>query len=98
MISVLCGTLLLLLANSPPEHSTHRDKYTPGSVPTDPGVYLSCFCLSFWFDPDTAFVHQVNLLLNDLLMVFSVFHGLTIQVEILGVDRLLINDLVEFGA
>src|SRR5437879_5205064 len=54
--------------------------------------------LSFWFDPNPALVHQVNLLLNDLLMVFSVLHRLTIQIQILGIDRLLINYLVEFGA
>ena len=43
-------------------------------------------------------MHQVNLLLNNLLPVFSMLHGLTIEVEVLGIDRLLVEQLVEFGA
>jgi hypothetical protein len=55
-------------------------------------------CLPLGFDPDAAFVHQVNLLLNNLLTVFSMLHGFTIQVQVLWIDGLFIKHLVEFGA
>src|SRR6266700_6097503 len=57
----------------------------------------SCCYLAFWFDPYSALVHQINLFLNDLLAIFSVFHGFTVQVEVFGIDGLLVEELVQLG-
>src|SRR6266516_192823 len=54
-------------------------------------------CLSLWLHPDTSLVHQVNLFLNDLLSVLSMLHRLAIQVQILRINRLFVEQLVEFS-
>src|SRR5881296_2155326 len=48
--------------------------------------------------PDPAVVHQLDLPLDDLLAVLGVLHRLALEVEVLRVDRLLVEDLVELGA
>src|SRR2546425_8831125 len=48
--------------------------------------------------PDPAVMHQPDLALDDLLAVLGVLHGLALEVEVLRVDRLLVEDLVELGA
>src|SRR3989337_2254221 len=48
--------------------------------------------------PDAALVHQGDLLLDDLLAVLGVLHRGALEVEVLGVDRLLVQDLVQLGA
>src|SRR5712691_4757837 len=53
--------------------------------------------LSLRFDPDTTFMHQIDLSLNHLLSIFSMLHWFAVQIEILRVDGLLIEQLVEFG-
>jgi hypothetical protein len=61
-----------------------------------PHVPLNLFsvCLSLRLYPDTPFVHQVDLLLNDLLPVLSMLHRLAIQVQILRINRLFVNNLI----
>jgi hypothetical protein len=61
-------------------------------------VVACLLCLPLGLDPDTALVHQVNLLLNDLFTILGVLHRFTIQIKILGINGLLIEQLVEFGA
>src|SRR5262249_60637837 len=48
--------------------------------------------------PDPPVVHQLDLPLDDLLAVLGVLHGLTLEIEVLRIDRLLVEQLVEFGA
>ncbi len=53
--------------------------------------------LSLGFDPDAAFMHQVDLLLNDLFTVLGVLHGFAIKVEVFGINRLFVEYLIEFA-
>src|SRR5258708_18234062 len=55
-------------------------------------------CLSLGFDPDAAFVHEVDLLLNDFLTVLGVLYWCAFEVEVFGINGLLVEELVEFGA
>jgi hypothetical protein len=48
--------------------------------------------------PDTAVVHEPDLALDHLLAVLSVLHGHPLEIEVLGVDRALVDDLVELGS
>jgi len=52
--------------------------------------------LTFGLDPDAALVRQAALGLADLLTVFCVLHGDAKQVEVLGIDGLLVEYLIEF--
>src|SRR5579884_3196292 len=62
-------------------------------------ILYTCFCtLALRLDPDAALVQQVDLSLDNLLAVLSMLHRLTLQVEIFGIDRLLIEQLVKLGA
>src|SRR5205814_916778 len=47
--------------------------------------------------PDAALVHQPDLPLDDLLAVLGVLHRRALEVEVLRVDRPLVEDLVELG-
>ncbi len=69
------------------------DASVPTQLPRSPRPYLS-----LGFDPDTAFVHQVDLLLDDLLSVLGVLHGFAVKVEVFRVNGLFVEYLVEFGA
>src|ERR1700693_6088833 len=53
---------------------------------------------AFWLFPDAALVHQRDLPVDHLLLILGVLHGHAIEVEILGIDRLLVDDLIELGA
>src|SRR5262245_33150904 len=53
--------------------------------------------LSIGLGPDSPVVHEPDLPADDLLAVLLVLHGLALEVEVLGVDRLLVDDLVELG-
>lgn len=55
------------------------------------------FILALGFDPDVAFVHQVNLFLNDLFMILGMFHWCAMQIKVFGIDWLLVQHLVEFS-
>src|SRR5262249_19631264 len=48
--------------------------------------------------PDTPVVQEADLALDDLVAVLGVLHRCPLEVEILGVDRLLVEELVELGA
>src|SRR6266478_2982127 len=48
--------------------------------------------------PDPAVVHQLDLPLDDLLAVLGVLHRLALEIEVLRIDRLLVEELVELGA
>src|SRR6266851_5519376 len=72
-------------------HPTSHNSFDPG--PTSPPN-----CLSLRLHPDVAFVHQVDLLLNDLFTVLVVLHGFAVKVEVFGINRLFVEHLVEFGA
>jgi len=61
-------------------------------------VSLYPVCLPIGFDPNTAFMHQVDLLLNDLFTVLGVLHGFAVKVEVFRVNGLFVEYLVEFGA
>ena len=68
-------------------------------------LWLCRFChqltsvyLSLRFDPDAAFMHQVDLFLNDLFTVLVVLHGFAVKVEVFGINRLFVEHLVKFGA
>ena len=47
--------------------------------------------------PDVPLVHQVDLPLVDLFPVFGVLHRRPVQVQVLGIDGLIIDDLIELG-
>src|SRR5580765_3466531 len=48
--------------------------------------------------PDAAVVHQADLAPDDLLPVLGMLHRRPLEIEVLGVDRLLVEQLVELGA
>src|SRR5262249_57836291 len=48
--------------------------------------------------PDPPVVHQLDLPLDDFLAVLGVLHGLTLEIEVLRIDRLLVEQLVELSA
>src|SRR5437868_10055138 len=48
--------------------------------------------------PYTGIVHKANLRFDYLFAVLGVFHGLSFQVKVLGIDRLLVKDLVQLSA
>src|SRR6185436_18514719 len=48
--------------------------------------------------PDSALVHQLDLLLDDFLAIFCMLHGLALQVEVLRIDRLFVDDLIQLRA
>src|SRR5438093_4210448 len=48
--------------------------------------------------PDAAVVHEPDLAPDDLLAILLVLHGRAVEVEVLRVDRLLVEELVELGA
>jgi len=43
-------------------------------------------------------VHQIDLFASDFFVVFGVFHGLALEIEIFRIDRFFVDDLVELGA
>jgi predicted HTH domain antitoxin len=45
--------------------------------------------------PDIALVHQFNLFLCDLFLIFRMFHRFAFQVEVLRINRFLVHDLVQ---
>src|SRR2546425_2603008 len=47
--------------------------------------------------PDAAVVHELDLALDDLLAVLGVLHRRALEIEVLGIDRLLVEQLVELG-
>src|SRR5262245_49078437 len=53
--------------------------------------------LALWLDPDAALVHQAYLALDNLLAILRMLHGRALQVEVLRIDRLLVEELIEFG-
>ena len=69
------------------------DASVPTQLPRSPRPYLS-----FGLDPYATFVHQVDLLLNDLLSVLVVLHGFPVKVEVFGINGLFVKHLIEFGA
>src|SRR6516225_3151081 len=54
--------------------------------------------LSFRFFPNPTLMHQCNLFFCDLFVVRRVFQGLALHVEILGIDRLFVDNLIELSA
>jgi hypothetical protein len=54
--------------------------------------------LAFWLLPDAAIVHEPDLALDHSLTVFRVLHRFPFQIEVLGIDRLLVKYLVKLGA
>src|SRR5215510_14274523 len=69
-------------------------------VPSAPGIDARIHTppSALWLLPDPAIVHQLDLPLDDLLAVLGVLHGLTLEIEVLRIDRLLVEKLVELGA
>src|SRR5205807_4865999 len=53
-----------------------------------PGARACPGALAIRFDPDAAFVHEINLTLNNLFAILRVLHGLAIEIEILGINWL----------
>src|SRR5262245_16026639 len=47
--------------------------------------------------PDAALVHQADLALDHLVPVLLVFHRRSLEVQVLRVDRLLVQELIELG-
>src|SRR5215468_1321927 len=45
--------------------------------------------------PDAAVVHEADLAPDDLVSIFLVLHGGALQIEVLRIDRLLVQELVE---
>ena len=43
-------------------------------------------------------MHEPNLTFNYLLSVFGMFHWLSLQIQVLGIDRFLLKQLVKFSA
>jgi hypothetical protein len=43
-------------------------------------------------------VHEADLAPDDLLAILLVLHGLALEVEVLGIDGLLVEELVELGS
>src|SRR6266446_1763884 len=48
--------------------------------------------------PDAAFLHQPDLAVDHLPLVFGMPAGGFVEIEVLRIDRLLIDDLRQFGA
>src|SRR5690242_11905866 len=48
--------------------------------------------------PDTALLHQLDLAVDHVALVLGMLAGNRLGVEILGVDRLLVDDLRQLGA
>src|SRR5579875_2530722 len=55
-------------------------------------------CLAVGPGPDAALVHEVDLALDDLLAILGMLHGFAIQVQVFGINRLLVEHLIQFGA
>ena len=54
--------------------------------------------LAFRLLPDATIMHEPDLALDHFLAVFHVFHRFPLQIKVLGIDRLLIKDLVKLCA
>ena len=54
--------------------------------------------LTSGWNPDIAFVHELDLAFDHLLMILRVLHRLALEIEILGINRLLIEKLIELRA
>src|SRR5216683_745362 len=54
--------------------------------------------LPFRFFPNAPIVHKPDLAFIYFLAVFGMFHWLSLQVQVLGINRLLVENLVKLGA
>src|SRR5262245_1918837 len=53
---------------------------------------------ALWLLPDSAIVHQADLPADDLLAILLVLHRRALEIEVLRIDRLVVEDLVQLGA
>src|SRR5579875_3099722 len=54
-------------------------------------------CLAVGPGPDAALVHEVDLALDDLLAILGMLHGFAIQVQVFGINRLLVEHLSQLS-
>src|SRR5213075_3416491 len=84
------------LPESPGDDPGKFARSRPGTLPCGRRAERGGSAIGFL--PDAAVVHELDLPLDDLLAVLGVLHRLALEVEVLRVDRLLVEDLVELGA
>src|SRR6266851_10296586 len=71
------------------------------SLPETLGLEGMAFLLSalpLGLLPDIAVMHELDLAFDHFLFVLGVFHRLALEIQILGIDRFLIDDLAELRA
>src|SRR5207237_8204177 len=53
--------------------------------------------LPFRLFPNAPIMHQANLTFNYFLAVFGMCHWFSVQIQVLGIDRLRLKHMVKFG-
>src|SRR5213593_175622 len=87
--SITSWVLLNMVSPARGNRGPHDTRIEAGSTPPPSALRLL---------PDPPVVHQLDLPLDDLLAVLRVLHGLALEIEVLRIDRLLVEELVELGA
>src|SRR6266545_6761107 len=78
-------------------YSLYVERAVEGAVPPQMGPSLRS-SLALGLLPNVAVVHQLDLPPDDLVAVLLVLHRGPPEIEVLGVDRLFVQDLVQLRA